>query len=311
MRARAAVRPAKRGQKLFRVAVMTPNVVPHSRKLDAVGPHRSRRKSHGRRAHRRRAHRTARAARHAWSRRTRSSPSCPTRRARRRSRRRAPLVNQRETELEAKRQPDRDRHHAEARSRESRIAIEGRRGRAGRRAKPSATAASCARRGPASSPKCRSRSGRRRSRWPAARSRRSLRSIRCWRSSKSPSASWPASRSATRPKSGSSPARPRPARCALSRSRRAASTRTYRVEVEITEPDGRDSGRHHRRSRDPAGARQAAQRAALGADVLVRRRSRRAHRRCGRAWSRSLPVNVIEDEQSQMWVDRRSPTARA
>ena len=80
-------------KKLFRVAVVETNVVPHSRKLIAVRPHRGRQAGHHHRAHRRHADRAAGQARHAGSRRATSSPSCPTRRARRRWRRREALVD--------------------------------------------------------------------------------------------------------------------------------------------------------------------------------------------------------------------------
>ena len=116
-------------------------------------------------------------------------------------------------------------HAAAARAGQLGSAAQGRRGRRLRPPRPSASAASCARPGRAWSTRCRSKSDRRRSRWPAGRSRRSSRSIRSSRSSKSPSASCMASSSAIRPRSASSPGTRRRARSASSprpRARRRA-----------------------------------------------------------------------------------------
>ena len=116
---------------------------------------------------------------------------------------------------------------------------------------------------------------------------RSSRSIRCWRWSRSPSASSPASRSARRPRSGWSPARARTGKIRFVAKTASQTTRTYRVEVEIAERRRHDSGRHHRGSVAAARAGAGDAHAALGADLLLGRRPRRAHRRCATTSSRS------------------------
>ncbi len=67
---------------------------------------------------------------------------------------------------------------------------------------------------------------------------RSSRSIRCWRWSRCPSASSPASRSATRRRCGSSPARRASGKIRFVAKTASQTTRTYRVEVELPNPDG-------------------------------------------------------------------------
>ena len=79
-------------------------------------------------------------------------------------------------------------------------------------------------------------------------------------------------------------------------------TRTYRVEVEIDESRRRDSGRHHRRGCHSAGAGAGDAGAALGADLLVGGRPRRARRRRTTGKVEFVPVSVVEDEQNFMWV---------
>ena len=253
-------RASEAAEKLFRVAVIETKTEPHSRKLIAVGPHRSRPQGDDGGAHRRRADRTAGAARPARARRARSSPSCPTRRARRRSRRRARWSPSARPNSRQAPQADRERHHAEARTRQSRIAVQGRGSRACRPRKPNATAASCARHGTASSPSA----GRSRRRgvlhWPARRSRRSSRSIRCWRSSKSSERKLAGikvgddGRSAPRHRAEGD--RPRPLRLEI----RGADDPHLSRRGGNPECRRRDSGRHHRRSRDSAWRRMTATR---------------------------------------------------
>ena len=84
--------------------------------------------------------------------------------------------------------------------------------------------------------------------------------------------------------------------------RRARMTRTYRVEIEIANPDACHPGRHHRGGHDQARARAGHPRAALGAHLLVGA----ATSACG-PWTRRrkvafIPVSVVEDEHAFMWV---------
>ena len=150
---RAAIRRrGRKAQKLFRVAVAETTVAPHSRKLVLSGRTEADRKVMAGRAHRRRAHRAA---------------GPPRRRACSKGDVIAVLSDEaREAQVaqaralldaaqgRARRQAaaDRERHDAAARSRQSRSAVQGRRGRRLPPPRPSATAASCARPGPASSP---------------------------------------------------------------------------------------------------------------------------------------------------------------
>ena len=225
------------------------------------------------------AHGAARSSAARSSRRATSSPCCPTRPAKPRWRRPgAGHPAQDRTRRQAR--ADRERRPAPARSRQSRIAAQGRGGRAGGGAKPSATAASCVRHGTASSPTCRPRSAAPLSRWPARRSRRSSRSIRCWRWSRCPSASSPASRSANRRRAAGtgetvtgriryvSKSASQPTRTYRSRSKCANADGAIPdgITAEVVVPMSPDAG--------DAGA-------ALGADFFVRRRYRRAHRRRG------------------------------
>ena len=78
-------------------------------------------------------------------------------------------------------------------------------------------------------------------------------------------------------------------------------TRTYRVEVEIAERRRRHPGRHHRRGRVPLAPVAGDARAALGADLLVERRPRRA-RGDADGIVAFVPIGVVEDEQTAMWV---------
>ena len=80
------------------------------------------------------------------------------------------------------------------------------------------------------------------------------------------------------------------------------STRTYRVEVELPNGDGAIP--------DGITAEVSVQLAKVAAarvprsalDHRLERRYRRAHRQCRPAGSASSPVDIVEDEQSQMWV---------
>ncbi len=71
----------------------------------------------------------------------------------------------------------------------------------------------------------------------------------------------------------------------------------------------RDPRRHHRGGVGPARQGGGGAGAALGADHLLERRHRRAHRQRGRPGRLLGRSSIVEDEQSQMWVGRRSPTA--
>ena len=179
------------------------------------------------------------------------------------------------------------------------------------------------------------KSAARRSPSRALRSRRWSRSIRCWRSSKC----------RRRRLAGLKVGDPAEVRLVngqkvMGRLRyvaktASATTRTYRVEVEMPNPEQRDSGRHHRRSRDPDGAGAGDARAALGADLLVGRRSRRARRRgrqgrllpgradrgrpestCGSPAFRTARKVIVQGQdfvrEGQTWCDAgRSPAPEA
>ena len=92
------------------------------------------------------------------------------------------------------------------------------------------------------------------------------------------------------------------ARSASSRRPRAPTTRTYRVEVEVDNADGAIPDGITAEVAIPLAPVAGDARAALGADLLVGGRSRRAHRRRATARSRSCRSSVVEDEQEVMWV---------
>ena len=159
------------------------------------------------------------------------------------------LVTQTRDRARGQARADRERHDAAARARQSRGAAQGGRSRARRRrgrARPRHRARAVVRR--RHRRRGRGRPGRVLVRRPRDRAR-SSRSIRCWRWSRWPSASSPASRSATPPRCGSSPARRASGRIRFVSKTASPTTRTYRVEVEVAQRRRRDSGRHHRRGR--------------------------------------------------------------
>ena len=194
-------------------------------------------------------------------------------------------------------------HDAEARLDQPRSAVQGRRGgaRGGRgRARPRRHPRAVGRRHHRRAGRGRQR-GVRRS--PARRSRRSSRSIRCWRWSRCRSASSPASRSATRPRSGSSPARPRegqhPLRLQVRERGHAHLSRRGR---DCRMPTARSPTASPPRSTIPLAPVPATRvpRSALtfssAGDIGVRTVDAR---RQGR---RSCRSTVVEDEQTVMWV---------
>ena len=205
---------------------------------DPVRPHRGRPEGQHQRAHRRCPHRTARSPRLSASRKATSSPSCRMKRARRRCARRS-HVEQRKTELDAKRMlieqgnmPKLELVNLEAQYKSAQAtlaAAEAERDRGIVRAPWDGVVTDVP-----------VEVGRAAFSFTGTRAlRRWSRSIRCWRWSKSPSASSAASRSANARKSGWSPARPCTGHVRFVSKSASPTTRTYRVEVEMANPDGK------------------------------------------------------------------------
>ena len=201
-------------------------------------------------------------------------------------------------------------HAAEARSREPRNRSTRPPRPRSRPPKPSASAASSARPGRASSMTCRSKSGRRRSRWPARKSRRS--------SSLDPILA--VVEVAERKLHGIKLGDPAEIRLVTGhdgegqdplhlqdreRRRRAPIGSTSRSRMPTAAiPDGITA-----EVDDPARAGAGRARAALGADVLVGRRARRAHRRCGQQGG--VRAGVGDRRPAAVHVGRRRRRRRA
>ena len=136
-------------------------------------------------------------------------------------------------------------------------------------------------------------------------SRRSSRSIRCWRWSRSPSGSSRGvkvgDRAVVRLVTGADRAR---ARSASSRRRRASRPRTYRVDVELPNADGAIPDGITAEVAFKLAARRRRPRPALGADLLADGDARRARGRCGRTWCASCRSRSSRMPAGSVWVGR-------
>ena len=148
------------------------------------------------------------------------------------------MLMQRKTELEARMKLVEQGTLPKLEAVNLETAVQGRGSRRSRRPKPSATAASSARRGPASSTTCRSRSGRRRSRSRARKSRRSSSLDPILAVVEVAERKLPASRSAIGAEIRLVTGHKAKGKVRFISKSASQSTRTYRVEVEVPNADG-------------------------------------------------------------------------
>ena len=189
-------------------------------------------------------------------------------------------------------------------------AVQGRRGRSGAGRRPSVTAASCARRGRASSSISRSK-------WAGGVLVR-RQGDRADRGARSDAGRGRGVRAQARRHQGRRHGRGAAghrrdrstAGFATCRRSASATTRTYRVEVELPNADGAIPDGITAEVTIPLAPVAGDARAALGVDLSRPRASSACALSTTRTWSASSPVSVIEDEQTYMWLGGIADGAR-